>query len=174
MTFHPQTDGQAERTIQFLEDMLRACVINFKGNRDDHFTFIEFAYNNSYHSSIGTTPIEAFYGRRCRSPIGWFEVGEVALLGPELVREAMKKGVMRFAKKRKLSLHYVGPFQVLRWIDKVSYELDFPSALSLVHSVFHVSLLKKCTEDLTSIVSLENLGIKESLSYEEDPVEIFD
>ena len=69
-TFHPQTDGQAERTIQTLEDMLRACVIDFKGSWDDHLPFIEFAYNNSYHSSIPMSPYEALYGRRCRSPVG--------------------------------------------------------------------------------------------------------
>ncbi|KAH0738661.1 hypothetical protein KY290_037366 [Solanum tuberosum] len=89
--FHPQTDGQAERTIQTLEDMLRACVIDFKGNWDDHLPLIEFAYNNSYHSSIQMAPYEALYGRRCRSPIGWFEVGEARLIGPDLVHQAMEK-----------------------------------------------------------------------------------
>ena len=68
--FHPQTDGQAERTIQTLEDMLRACVIDFKGSWDDHLPLIEFAYNNSYHSSIQMTRYEALYGCRCRSPVG--------------------------------------------------------------------------------------------------------
>ncbi|KAH0672805.1 hypothetical protein KY290_025037 [Solanum tuberosum] len=89
--FHPQTDGQAERTIQTLEDMLRACVLELKGSWDDHLPLIEFAYNNSYHSSICMAPLEALYGRRCRSPIGWFEVGEVALLGPDLVMDALEK-----------------------------------------------------------------------------------
>ncbi|WMV09884.1 hypothetical protein MTR67_003269 [Solanum verrucosum] len=76
--FHPPTDEQAERTIQALEYMLRACVIEFKGNWDDH-PLIEFSYNNSYHSSIQMDPYEALYGRRCRSPIGWFEVGPMRL-----------------------------------------------------------------------------------------------
>ena len=89
--FHPQTDGQAERTIQTLEDMLRACVIDFKGNWDDHLPLIEFSYNNSYHSSIAMAPFEALYGRRCRSPVGWFEVGEFALLCPEVVMRLRKK-----------------------------------------------------------------------------------
>ena len=89
--FHPQTDGQAERTIQTLEDMLRACVLEFKGNWDDHLPLIEFAYNNSFHASIGMAPFEALYGRRCRSPVGWFELGEMALIGPDLVLEAMEK-----------------------------------------------------------------------------------
>ncbi|WMV19865.1 hypothetical protein MTR67_013250, partial [Solanum verrucosum] len=80
-----------ERTIQTLEDMLKACVIDFKGNWDDHLPLIEFAYNNSYHSSIQMAPYEALYGRRCRSPIGWFEVGEAQLIGPDLVHQAMEK-----------------------------------------------------------------------------------
>ncbi|WMV30117.1 hypothetical protein MTR67_023502 [Solanum verrucosum] len=84
-TFHPKTDGKAERTIKIVEDMLRACVTNFKGNWDDHLLLIDFAYNNSYHSSIAMAPFEALYGRRCRSPVGLFEVGEIALIGPELV-----------------------------------------------------------------------------------------
>jgi len=69
-TFHPQTDGQAERTIQTLEDMLRVCVLDFKRSWDEHLPLIEFAYNNSYHSSIQMAPYEALYGRRCRSPVG--------------------------------------------------------------------------------------------------------
>ena len=89
--FHPQTDGQAERTIQTLEDMLRACALDFKGSWDDHLPLIEFAYNNSFHSSIGMAPFEALYGRKCRSPIGWFEVGEAAVSGPDSVFEAMEK-----------------------------------------------------------------------------------
>lgn len=69
--------------------MLRACVIEFKGNWDDHFPMIEFAYDNRYHSSIQM--VKALYRRRCRSPISWFEVGEASLIGPYLVHKAMKK-----------------------------------------------------------------------------------
>ena len=84
-------NGQAARTIQTLEDMLRACVINFKGSWDDHLPLIEFAYYNSYHSSILMAPSEALYGRRCRSHVDWFEVGETTLIGPNSVLYAMKK-----------------------------------------------------------------------------------
>ena len=84
--FHPQTDGQSERTIQTLEDMLRACVIEFTGSWDEHLPLIEFAYNNSYHSSIEMAPYEALYGRKCRTPVCWDEDGERRLLGPELVQ----------------------------------------------------------------------------------------
>ena len=83
--FHPQTDGQSERTIQILEDMLRACAIDFGGYWDDHIPLAEFAYNNSYQASIQMAPFEALYGRKCRSPIGWDEVGERKLLGSEFV-----------------------------------------------------------------------------------------
>lgn len=89
--FHPQTDGQSERTIQTLEDMLRACVIDFEGSWDQHLPLIEFAYNNSYQASIQMAPFEALYGRKCRSPIGWFETGEQKLLGPDLVQCAVDK-----------------------------------------------------------------------------------
>ena len=67
--FHPQTDGQSERTIQALEDMLRGCVIEFKGSWDTHLSLMEFAYNNSYQSSIGMAPFEALYGWKCRTPV---------------------------------------------------------------------------------------------------------
>ena len=74
--FRPQTDGQSERTIQTLEDMLRMCMLDFKGSWDQYLPLVEFAYNNSYHSFICMEPYEALYGRRCRSPLCWTEVGE--------------------------------------------------------------------------------------------------
>ena len=89
--FHPQTDGQSERVIQILEDMLRACVMEFRGNWVEHLPLIEFAYNNSFQSSIGMAPYEALYGRPCRSPMCWMESGEASLIGPELVQETTDK-----------------------------------------------------------------------------------
>nr|GEZ93768.1 reverse transcriptase domain-containing protein [Tanacetum cinerariifolium] len=74
--YHPGMDGQSERTIQTLKDMLRACVINFGGSWDRHLPLVKFSYNNSYHASIKAAPFEALYGRKCRSPIGWSEVGD--------------------------------------------------------------------------------------------------
>ena len=90
-TFHPQTNGQTERTIQTLDDMLRACIIEFKSSWDDHLPLIEFAYNNSYHSSIQMAPYEALYGRKCRSPIGWFDVGKTKLIGPDMIQQVVDK-----------------------------------------------------------------------------------
>ncbi|GJY96414.1 putative reverse transcriptase domain-containing protein [Tanacetum coccineum] len=84
-TYYPQTDGQSERTIQTLEDILRACVLDFKGSWDVHLSLVEFLYNNSYHSSMRCALFEALHGRKCHLPIMWAEVGEGQLIGPELV-----------------------------------------------------------------------------------------
>ncbi|GJY75581.1 putative reverse transcriptase domain-containing protein [Tanacetum coccineum] len=91
ISYHPQTDGQSERTIQTLEDMLRACAIDFGKGWVNHFPLVEFSYNNSYHASIKAAPFEALYGRKCRSPVCWVEVGQVQLTGPEIVQETTKK-----------------------------------------------------------------------------------
>ncbi|GKD72735.1 hypothetical protein Tco_1331017, partial [Tanacetum coccineum] len=89
--YHPETDGQSERTIQTLEDMLRACAIDFGGNWDTHLLLVEFSYNNSYHSSVKCAPYEALYGRKCRTPIAWAEVGESKLIGPKIIQETTDK-----------------------------------------------------------------------------------
>ena len=82
LSYHPQTDGQTERTIQSLEDLLRACVLEQKGSWESFLPLIEFTYNNSFHSTIGMAPYEALYGRRCRTPLCWLEPGEGLTLGP--------------------------------------------------------------------------------------------
>ena len=89
-TFHPQTYGQSERTIQVLEDMLRAFVLDHKGSWEEHLPLVEFAYNNSYQASIQMAPYEALYGRPCRSPL-WTEVGESSITGPDLIRDTSEK-----------------------------------------------------------------------------------
>ncbi|GJV48578.1 putative reverse transcriptase domain-containing protein [Tanacetum coccineum] len=91
IAYHPQTDRQSERTIQTLEDMLRACVIDFGNGWVKHLPLVEFSYNNSYHASIKAAPFEALYDRKCRSPVCWAEVGEVQLTGPEIVQETTEK-----------------------------------------------------------------------------------
>ncbi|GKG31589.1 putative reverse transcriptase domain-containing protein [Tanacetum coccineum] len=82
--YHPETDGQSERTIQTFEDMLRACVLDFGKGWDKHLPLVEFSYNNSYHTSIKAAPFEALYGRKCRLPICWAEVRDSQLTGPEI------------------------------------------------------------------------------------------
>ncbi|GKE29956.1 putative reverse transcriptase domain-containing protein, partial [Tanacetum coccineum] len=89
--YHPQTDGQSERTIQTLEDMLRACIIHFGKSWDNHLPLVEFSYNNGYHSSLKSSPFEALYGQKCRSPVCWSEVGDVQLTGLEIVQQTTKK-----------------------------------------------------------------------------------
>ncbi|XP_019228487.1 PREDICTED: uncharacterized protein LOC109209634, partial [Nicotiana attenuata] len=214
--FHPQTDGQSERTVQILEDMLRACVIDFGGQWDQFLPLVEFAYNNSYQSSIEMAPYEALYGRRCRSRIGWFEPGEAKLLGTYLVQDALDKvkliqgrlriaqskkmsyadqkardvsfmvgekvllkvlpmkGIMRFEKKGKLSPRFIGPFEVLRRVGEVAYELALPPSLAGVHPVFHVSMLRKYHADLSHVLDFSTIQLDESLGYEEEPVAIID
>ncbi|GJY32495.1 putative reverse transcriptase domain-containing protein [Tanacetum coccineum] len=89
--YHPQTDGQSERTIQTLEDMLRACVMDFGKSWDRHLPLVEFSYNNSYHTSIKVAPFEALYGQKCRSPICWVEVGDAQLTSSKIVNETTEK-----------------------------------------------------------------------------------
>ncbi|CAJ2642348.1 unnamed protein product [Trifolium pratense] len=108
--YHPQTDGQSERTIQSLEDLLRACVLEQGVSWDSCLPLIEFTYNNSFHSSIGMAPFEALYGRRCRTPLCWFESGESVILGPEIVQETTEKirmirEKMKASQSRQKSYH---------------------------------------------------------------------
>ncbi|GJT74785.1 putative reverse transcriptase domain-containing protein [Tanacetum coccineum] len=194
--YHPQTDRQSERTIQTLEDMLRACVIDFGNGWVKHLPLVEFSYNNSYHASIKAAPFEALYGRKCRSPVCWAEVGEVQLTGPEIVQETTEKiiqikqriqaardrqksyadlkWVIRFGKREKLNPRYVGPFKVLGRVGAVAYKLELPQELSRVHNMFHVSNLKKCYSDEPLAVPLDGLQIDDKLHFVEELIEIMD
>ncbi|KAD4585810.1 hypothetical protein E3N88_23411 [Mikania micrantha] len=89
--YHPQTDGQSERTIQTLEDMLRACAVDYEGNWNKHLPLAEFSYNNSYHSSIDMAPFEMLYGRKCRTPICWGEVGQKELGNLDVVKATTER-----------------------------------------------------------------------------------
>ncbi|GKA96400.1 putative reverse transcriptase domain-containing protein [Tanacetum coccineum] len=185
--YHPQTDGQSERTIQTLKDMLRACVIDFGNGWDIHLPLIEFSYNNSYHTSIKATPFEALYGRKCRSPICWAEVGDVQLTGPEIIHETTEKifqikSRIQAAHDRQKSYadvrHKPLEFQVgdkvmlkvLAKVRTVAYKLELTQQLSRVHSTFHVSNLKKCLSD----EPLDEIHIDDKLHFVKEPVEIMD
>ncbi|GKD01615.1 putative reverse transcriptase domain-containing protein [Tanacetum coccineum] len=188
--YHPETDGQSERTIQTLEDMLRACVIDFGKGWERHLPLVEFSYNNSYHASIKAAPFEALYGRKCRSPICWAEVRDVQLTGPEIIHETTKKivqirqrlqaardrqrSVIRFRKRGKLNPRYIGPFKILKWIGPVAYKLEFIEELSNVHSTFHISNLKKYLSDESHVIPMKELRLDDKLNFVEEPVEIMD
>ncbi|GJX03514.1 putative reverse transcriptase domain-containing protein [Tanacetum coccineum] len=147
MAYHQQTDGQSERTIQTLEDMLRAYVIDFGKGWDKHLPLVEFSYNNSYHTSIKAAPFEALYV----SP--W-------------------KGGDDVSQNGKVEPRYIGPFKVLAKVGAVAYRLELPYQLSHVHSTFHVSNLKKCYADEPLAISLDEIHIDDKLNFIEEPVEI--
>jgi hypothetical protein len=90
-TFHPQTDGQTERVNQVLEDMLRACALTYGTDWESNLPFVEFSYNNSFQASLRMAPFEALYGRKCRTPLAWSDIGEWTLFGPAIIEEAEEK-----------------------------------------------------------------------------------
>ncbi|GJY68307.1 putative reverse transcriptase domain-containing protein [Tanacetum coccineum] len=166
--YHPQTDGQSERTIQTLEDMLRACAIDFGKGWVNHLALVEFSYSNSYHASIKAAPFESLYDRKCYSHVCWAEVGEVQLTGLEIVQETTEKIVQ--IKQRM----YVGPFKVLEKVGSVAYKLGLQQELSRVYNTFYVSNLKKCYADEPLAVLLDGLHFDDKLQFVEEPVEIMD
>ncbi|GKE30154.1 putative reverse transcriptase domain-containing protein [Tanacetum coccineum] len=167
--YHPQTDSQSERTIQTLEDMLRA---------------------------VRCASFEALYGRKCHSSIMWAEVGEDRL---KAVRDRQKsyadkrrkplefsvcdyvllkvspwKGVVRFRKKGKLAPRFVGPFEIIEKVGPVAYQLDLHKELNGVHDMFHVSNLKKCLADPTLQVPLDEIRVDAKLNFMKEPMEILE
>ncbi|GJV87055.1 putative reverse transcriptase domain-containing protein [Tanacetum coccineum] len=144
--YHPRTDGQSERTIQTLEDMLRACVLDFRGSWDVHLPLVEFSYNNSYHASVRCAPFEALLKAVC---------------------DRQKS----YADKRRKPLEFsVGDYVLL----KVSPWKDLPEELNGVHDTFYMSNLKKCLADPTLQVPLDEIQVDAKLNFMEESVEILD
>ncbi|GJT23074.1 putative reverse transcriptase domain-containing protein [Tanacetum coccineum] len=174
--YHPQTDGQSECTIQTLEDMLRACVLEFGGSWDVHLLLFEFSYSNSYHSSVRCAPFEALYGRKCRSPIMWAEIGEGQLIRPELVQETTKK--ISHIKNRLMAARNCQK----SYADKRRKPLEFSVCDYVLLKVSPwkgvVRFGKKgkqaprfCLADLTLQVPLDEIQFDAKLNFMEKPVE---
>ncbi|GJR40307.1 putative reverse transcriptase domain-containing protein [Tanacetum coccineum] len=157
-------DGQSVRTIQTLEDIV-TCLGTRLWNKVGINTSVgEFSYNNSYHTSIKAAPFEALYGRKCRSPICWAEVGDSQLTGPEIIHETTE----RIVQSRR-------HIQAIAVIDKTCcYRIELQEKLSKVHSTFHVSKLKKCMDDEPLVIPLDELQFDDKLNFIEEPVEIMD
>nr|GFB17854.1 putative reverse transcriptase domain-containing protein [Tanacetum cinerariifolium] len=144
--YHPETNGQSERTIQTLEDMLRACVIDFGSSWDKHLPLVEFSYNNSYQASIKAAPFEALYGRKYRS------------------RQKSYADL-----KRRLT-----EFEVIERIGPVAYKLELPDKLRELHDTFHVSNLKRCFVNDDVVIPLDEVQLDDKLHFVKEPVEIMD
>ncbi|GJV16730.1 putative reverse transcriptase domain-containing protein [Tanacetum coccineum] len=145
IAYHPETDGQSERTIQTLEDMLCACVIDFGNGWERHLPLVKFSYNNSYHTSLKAAPFECTLWTKDRTV----------------------KQRIQAARYRQKNLRYV-----LAKVGPVAYRLELPHLLSRVHSTFHVSNLKKCLSDEPLAIPLEELHIDDKLHFVEELVEI--
>ncbi|GKB38818.1 putative reverse transcriptase domain-containing protein [Tanacetum coccineum] len=142
--YHPETNRQSERTIQTLEDMLQA------------------------------SPFEALYGRKCRSPVCWAEVGDVQLTGPEIIHETTEKIIQIRQRLQAVRDRQRSYANILEKVGPVSYKLELPEELSNVHSTFNVSNLKKCLFDESLVIPMKDLRLDDKLNFVEEPIEIID
>ncbi|GKD55394.1 putative reverse transcriptase domain-containing protein [Tanacetum coccineum] len=182
--YHPQTDGQSERTIQTLEDMLRACVLDFGGMCSTNYLWAEVGEGQLIGPELVQETTEKIsqikdrlkvardrqksYADKRRKPLE-FSVGDYVLL-----KVSPWKGVVRFGKKGKLAPRFVGPFEIIEKVGPVAYRLDLPEELNGVHDTFHVSNLKKCLADPTLQVPLDEIRVDAKLNFLEEPVEILE
>ncbi|GJX13229.1 putative reverse transcriptase domain-containing protein [Tanacetum coccineum] len=181
-TYHPQTDGLSERTIQMLEDMLRACHCTSKNVGpvcwaevgDAQLTCLEIIHKTTKKIIQIKKRIQAArerqksYADRRRKPLE-FQVGDKVML-----KVSPWKGVIRFDKWGKLNPRYIGPFKILAKVGTVAYRLELPEQLSRVHSTFYVSNLKKCLSDEPLAIPLDEIQIDDKLNFIKEPVEIMD
>ncbi|GJW56619.1 putative reverse transcriptase domain-containing protein [Tanacetum coccineum] len=175
--YHQQTDGQSERTIQTLEDMLRACMIDFGKGWDRHLPLltgpeivhetIEKIIHIKKHIQAARDRQKSYADRR-HKPLE-FEVGDKVML-----KVSPWKGVIRFSKRGKLNPRYIRPFKILDRVGTLAYRLELPEQLSRIHITFHVSNMKKCFVDEPLAIPLDEIHIDDKLHFIEEPVEIMD
>ncbi|GKA92735.1 putative reverse transcriptase domain-containing protein, partial [Tanacetum coccineum] len=182
--YHPQTDGQSEHTIQTLEDMLKACVLDFRGSWDVHLPLAEVGEGQLIGPELEQETTEKIsqikdrlkaacdrqksYADKRRKPLE-FSVGDYILL-----KVSPWKGVVHFGKKGKLAPRFVRPFEIIKKVGPVAYRLDLPEELNGVHDTFHVSNLKKCLADPTLQVPLDEIRVDAKLNFVEEPVKILE
>ncbi|KAK8501442.1 hypothetical protein V6N12_016920 [Hibiscus sabdariffa] len=167
--------------------MVRGCVIDFGKNWEKSIPLLEFAYNNGYQFSIQMAPFEALYGRRCTTPLCWSELGEnkayadtkrrdiqYEVVDKVFVKVSPWKKVLRFGKKGKLSPRYICPFEILKIIGPMAYQLTLPLEFDKIHNVFHVLMLRRYRSDPSHILEPEEVELNHDLSYEEEPIQILD
>nr|GEU80594.1 putative reverse transcriptase domain-containing protein [Tanacetum cinerariifolium] len=182
--YHPETDGQSERTIQTLKDMLRACVIDFGKGWERHLPLAEVGDVQLIGPEIihettkkivqirqrlqAARDRQRSYANVRRKPLK-FLVGDRVML-----KVSPRKGVIRFGKQGKLNPRYIKPFKILERIGPVAYKLELPEDLSNVHSTFHASNLKKCLFDEPLVIPMKELRLNDKLNFMEEQVEVMD
>ncbi|GJZ68112.1 putative reverse transcriptase domain-containing protein [Tanacetum coccineum] len=183
-TYHPKTDGQSERTIQTLEDMLRACVIDFGKGWERHLPLakvgdVQLTEPEIIHEITkkivqirqrlqAARDRQRSYTSVRRKPLE-FQVGDRVML-----KVAPQKGVIRFGKRGKLNPRYIGPFKILKRVSPVAYTLKLPEELNNVHGTFHISNLKKWLSDESLVIPMKELRLDGKLKFVEEPMEIID
>ncbi|KAA3473145.1 Retrovirus-related Pol polyprotein from transposon 17.6 [Gossypium australe] len=157
---------------------------------EDYLSLAEFAYNNSYQSSIQMTSYEALYGRRFRTLTCWTELEasdrqksyaglkrkeiEYAVGEYVLLKVSPWKKILRFGRKGMLSLRFIGPYQIVKRVGPVTYQLELPPELNHIHNIFHVSMLRRYRSDPSHVVPVEEIEVRLNLNFEEEPVQILD
>nr|GEV78980.1 putative reverse transcriptase domain-containing protein [Tanacetum cinerariifolium] len=182
--YHPETGGQIERTIQSLEDMLRACVIDFGKSWDRHLPLEEFSYN-SYHTSIKAAPFEALYGRKCRSSVCWTEVGDAQLTSPKIIHETSEKiiqiksriqaardGQKSYADSKSKPMNFQVSDMVMLKVSPWKVVVCFGKREKL--NPRYIGPFKKCLSDESLVIPLDELRIDDKLHFVEEPMEIMD